>query len=209
MIFINIEELDKLISYISYLFDKINFEWENSANFKAINMKKKKVTDIRDNNELSDIIFDYRNFINEYYQGILIDVNDINFINTVEVRVKAYNSLQDKISRYCDEDKHEFGHVPINKCVNDLLGFRIVFNDSIDLDYVIKYIVNNYPNLLCFDSSKQGYIATHVYFVNNDNKRFRWELQLWNKENYYNNKICHEKYKQDYTKYETETKGSD
>ena len=200
----NINELEKLIDYIIEKHDMINSEWMTSNNYNKYNMKSKKVTDILKDSKLSDYIFDYRNFINIYYTSLFQEINNLRLKNQVEIRVKMYNSLQDKINRYCIETKHEYGHIPINKCVNDLLGFRIIFKKSIDMNQIIDYIKNKYNNLLCIDSSKDGYIATHIYFTKDSNYDFRWELQLWNLESYDNNKKCHEIYKQDYTKYESD-----
>ena len=86
------------------------------------------------------------------------------------------------------------------------IGFRLIFSNDVDLVDIISYINNRYDNVVCINSSKDAYIATHVYVVSNDNYMFRWELQLWNKSDYYNNKESHEKYKQEYTKYEYELK---
>lgn len=198
----DIEELDILIRHIYDKFDSINNNWKSNENFTPINMKKKKVVDIFNNNQISDTIFYYHKYVFDLYGEIYQDTKNLNLVNDIEVRIKSYTSVQDKINRYYLESKHSFGEVPINKCLNDILGFRIIFNDSINLLKTIDYIRNNYPNLICIDSSKNGYIATHVYFINNDNYKFRWELQLWNKEDEKSNKICHEKYKQKYTKYE-------
>ena len=40
-----------------------------------------------------------------------------------------------------------------------------------------------------------------------NNFNFQWELQIWNKEDEMNNINSHEKYKQDYIKWEKENKG--
>ena len=79
-------------------------------------------------------------------------------------------------------EKHEFGAVPINKCFNDLYGIRIIFNENIDHNKIKSFIENKYKEKLkCIDSSKEeGYVATHVYFKNN-NYSFLWELQIWDK----------------------------
>lgn len=201
-----IEQLDYLINYILNKYDSINSDWEKSILYKSLNMKKNKVNDLYENSELSDIVFNYRNFINDYYSEIYNDISSLNIDNEIEMRIKTNNSLQDKIVRYCNQEKHEYGHIPINKCVNDLIGFRIIFNNDIDLIKIIDYINSKYNNIICRDSSKNGYIATHIYFVSDNNYRFRWELQLWNKSAYINNKECHEIYKQAYTKYEFESK---
>ena len=201
-----LNELYKLIDFILEQYYSINADWESNSLYKPINMKNKKVHNLIEDNELSDIVYNYRNFINNYYSDIYTSLQGLNLTNEVEMRIKANNSLQDKIYRYCSEEKHEYGHIPINKCVNDLIGFRLIFSNDVDLVDIISYINNRYDNVVCINSSKDAYIATHVYVVSNDNYMFRWELQLWNKSDYYNNKESHEKYKQEYTKYEYELK---
>ena len=53
---------------------------------------------------------------------------------------------------------------------------------------------------------QEEYRATHIYFKQ-DNYNFQWELQVWNKNNELNNIKSHNKYKQDYVKWEEENKG--
>ena len=167
------------------------------------------VSDIIEDNELLDIIYEYRNYVLNLYNGLLNGIASLNLNNKVEVRVKAYSSVQDKVNRYNEEKKHEYGKIPINKCINDILGFRIIFNKDIDFIKTIDYINNKYTDLKCINSSKNGYIAIHVYFTKNDNYKFRWELQLWNSKDVENNKECHERYKQEYTKFENENEEDD
>lgn len=70
----------------------------------------------------------------------------------------------------------------------------------------MEFINMRHENLKCIDSSKKEYKATHIYFKQ-DNFNFQWELQIWNKIDEVNNIISHEKYKQDYAKWERENKG--
>lgn len=205
----DINELDKLIEFIYNNFGLINKNWENNKKYKKINMRKYMVSDIIEDNELLDIIYEYRNYVLNLYNGLLNGIASLNLNNKVEVRVKAYSSVQDKVNRYNEEKKHEYGKIPINKCINDILGFRIIFNKDIDFIKTIDYINNKYTDLKCINSSKNGYIAIHVYFTKNDNYKFRWELQLWNSKDVENNKECHERYKQEYTKFENENEEDD
>jgi len=71
---------------------------------------------------------------------------------------------------------------------------------------ILDIVEKNYDKLKCRDASKRGYKATHIYFKQ-DNLNFPWELQIWNKKDEINNIISHEKYKQDYVKWERENKG--
>lgn len=113
------------------------------------------------------------------------------------------NSIEFKIENYIKN--HEDGKIPINKCFNDLFGIRIICNEELSFDKIVKLINNKYSNLKCIDSSKNEYKATHIYFKK-DNFTFQWELQVWNKTDEIRNINSHEKYKQDYIKWENENK---
>lgn len=128
--------------------------------------------------------------------------------NEVNSRVKAQNSIEYKIYNYITE-KHEYGEVALNKCFNDLYWIRIIFKNDVEYNVIKKFIDEKYKGTLkCYNVSKGDYVATHVYFKE-DNYSFQWELQIWNKSNYKSNIISHEHYKQDYTKWEEENKGSE
>ena len=74
------------------------------------------------------------------------------------------------------------------------------------MDEILRLTNNKYKKLKCIDSTKNDYKAVHIYFKK-DNYAFQWELQIWNKIDATNNIISHEKYKQDYVKWENENKG--
>ena len=122
----------------------------------------------------------------------------------VNIRTKAKNSIEYKIKNYIEN--HENGKVPINKCLNDLFGIRIICTKKIENEQIKQLVKLKFKHLKCIDSSKQDYKATHIYF-RQDNFNFQWELQIWNKEDEMNNINSHEKYKQDYIKWEKENKG--
>ena len=72
------------------------------------------------------------------------------------------------------------------------------------IEYKIKNYIENHEK--CIKSYRKDYKATHIYF-RQGNFNFQWELQIWNKEDEINNINSHEKYKQDYIKWEKENKG--
>ena len=90
----NTKELDVLIKYIYDKFKIINNNWEKNNNYKPINMKKNTISDIINNNEKLDIIFEYRNYILNLYNELVNEIAMLNLKNKVEIRVKAYSSLQ-------------------------------------------------------------------------------------------------------------------
>ncbi len=171
------------------------------------NQRKKKVREIDSDISLSDCVYRFRSFL----------VGKSNFFEThlttagipYRIRVKNINSIADKISRYME--KAEQGEIQINKCLNDILGLRIITEKSYPCDVIQKYILewygNNQTRVRVYDSSKpnEAYVGTHLYF-HYDNLNFDWELQIWHKDVAITNEESHNKYKQSYTNWENESK---
>ena len=135
----------------------------------------------------------------------MFDLNLIEYKNSsVTSRVKAQNSIEFKLENYVTN--HECGNIPLKKCMNDLLGIRIVTDDIFTFDDVKQYMEASFPKNKCINSSKGSYIATHVYFEKGNNF-FPWELQIWMKKDEKSNFASHQEYKQAYTKWERENKG--
>ena len=154
-----------------------------------------------------ETIFNYREFINENNIQLVMDFKQFNSeISKVNIRAKTKNSIEFKIKNY--NDNHENGKIPIEKCLNDLFGIRIICSQKLNYDEIVNFIKEKNKKLKCIDSSKKDYKATHIYFKQ-DNFNFQWELQIWNKEDETNNINSHEKYKQDYVKWEKENKGGE
>ena len=118
---------------------------------------------------------------------------------------KLITFIQLKYNNLLNEWKQNDLYIPIN------LRKNIVKNIN-ENDELLKAILNyrlfiNKNNLKCIDSSKEvGYTATHIYFQN-DNYSFPWELQVWDKSHEKSNIESHERYKQEYIKWEKENKG--
>ncbi len=200
-----LEELDKLINFIQTEYVQLTTKWEQSDYYTKINLKSTQVCGLLENKLILDTIIKYREFINQNNIQLLMDFKKFNSENaTVNIRTKAKNSIEFKIENYIKN--HENGKVSINKCFNDLFGIRIICSEELSFDEVLKLINNKYDNLKCIDSTKNDYKATHIYFKK-DNYNFQWELQIWNKIDEVNNIISHEKYKQDYVRWENENKG--
>ena len=200
-----LDELDKLINFIQTEYMQLTNKWEQSEYYTQINLKSNQVCDLLTNKLILDTIVNYREFINQNNIQLLMDFKRFNSENaTINIRTKAKNSIEFKIENYIQN--HENGKVPISKCFNDLFGIRIICNEPLLFDEVLELINTKYKNLKCIDSTKNDYKATHIYF-RKDNYTFQWELQVWNKLDEVNNIISHEKYKQDYVKWEKENKG--
>lgn len=200
-----LEELEKLIEFIQIKYIEFNREWQNSNYYTKINLRNNLVCDLLENEEMLNVIFNYREFINENNIQLLMDFKKFNTEKAkVNIRTKTKNSIEYKIKNYIQN--HENGEIPINKCFNDLFAIRIICTEQLTNKQIVEFIESKFNNLKCIDSSKQGYKATHIYFKQ-DNFNFQWELQIWNKIDEYENITSHEKYKQDYVKWEKENKG--
>ncbi len=204
------EDLVNLIYFSLKKYNLLLEEWKGYKDYKQINLRKVLVKDVKNDIDILNIIINYRTFINSKFSNLFSDFTNLNWSgdNKLDLRVKARNSIEYKIERYINY--HDNGEIPLNKCINDLFGIRIIFNEDIDYK-IIKEIVNKEfgNNIKCIDSSKGvGYVATHIY-LKYDNYSFPWEIQVWDKKHEKSNIICHNIYKQDYIKWENENKGGE
>lgn len=197
--------LEQLIHFIQTEYIEFNKKWNISNYYTKINLKKYQVCNLLENIEILNTIFNYRELINENNIQLSLDFKQFNNEKAkVNIRTKTKNSIEYKIRNYIQN--HENGRIPINKCINDLFGIRIICSKEITNIEIAELINSKFNHLKYIDSSKQEYKATHIYFKQN-NFDFPWELQVWNQIDEINNLNSHEKYKQDYVKWEKENKG--
>ena len=197
------DELKDLIDYIQTVYTEITNEWLHGESAK-INLKKSQVSDIDVDGTIYKSIMEYVRLLNERSAGITLQFS---FVCSCQVtaRVKAQNSIEYKIQNY-KTDRHEFGKIPINKCVNDLFGVRIILESPLTFKEIHAFVEETYQGKYrCIDSSKLDYKAVHLYFREN-NQSFPWELQIWNRCDVESNFASHKKYKQEYTTWEKESK---
>ncbi|MCY6990292.1 hypothetical protein [Staphylococcus argensis] len=130
----------------------------------------------------------------------------INGVCNVKHRIKNYKCVIDKITRFNRNNK--LGAFPLNKVLNDILGYRLVIDTSLSIkDLMLKIIAitellpNNIKNkITILDSSKNDYQAIHLYFKLN-NRSYPVELQIWRVCDKKRNKDSHFEYKQNYMKW--------
>ena len=197
-------ELKKLIFLIQQQYDYINEKWINDSNYFPINMKRKRVDDVYKDETLLSNIINYRNFVNDNNTNMVELIQKQNFSYPVTARVKALNSVQEKLNNY--ELYHEKGKIPLQKCINDIYGIRIIITEDICYEEVRSFVDKEIPeyHLKCISSIHGDYKAVHIYFGNDDNNKYQWELQIWDKKHEKINFDSHAKHKQHYTKWEKE-----
>ena len=82
-------------------------------------------------------------------------------VSRISVRIKQLNSIEYKIYRYNVGELR--GKVPINKCLNDLFGMRIIMDDSFTHDDLKEHIEESYPDMKLTDASKKN--MWHLIFT--------------------------------------------
>jgi Region found in RelA / SpoT proteins len=142
------------------------------------------------------------------YKGELIHlyVDIINEIKqkydvTITGRIKNEDSILNKLEKKSNEFNGAF---PINKVLNDLLGFRIIegnYGDNIKIIYNLLESLKGKKGYRIVHKERMNgeYRGYHIYLMGKDAKFFPLELQLWDTKNEKTNLDSHEIYKKDYT----------
>lgn len=197
-----LEYLCRLINEIDVLYHNETAEWVKTQR-QLPNLKKMTVADIESEGTLYENIFHYIGFLNSrsyLYELPTIEPGEYKLM----ARVKTSNSIDSKIQAYMSE-AHAYGKVPVNKCVNDLYGLRVILPKTMTPEQLICFVTETYGNKYrCVDSSKGEYKAVHLYYKAG-NTVFPWELQIWNQVDAAGNLHSHKLYKQDYTVWERES----
>lgn len=171
-----------------------------------LNLKKKDINSIFSDDPSDGGVYvlksTFLQLIQEYQDSLgklIINLDyeyDYDFLD-FRMRIKQKDSIINKLFHY-KYVKEEKGGIPINKCLNDLLGFRIMIED---FDHTCEEIINfglemkSSPyKMFCYNASKGDYKATHIYFYGANNY-FPWELQIWNTSDEEQNEQSHKEHK--------------
>lgn len=185
--------------------------FEKDCEYK-INFKKKCVKDFFNN----DLIYIDSKLIDSIDSFIsIVKMNELESIILndkkldLRKREKKLASYVDKLRKYQDKEdkKGNKGAYPINKCLNDLLGYRLIIKNDVTLDMIHEnlksFIEENFNNKVSiYNASKVEYKGLHVYFKPS-NFCFPCELQIWVQKDEKNNIESHEIYKREYFYWET------
>ncbi len=192
-------DLGDIITLIQCRYDRLCSMYNPEAP-EIPNLKKTCVAKFRSNMDMLNTVWYYRGLLNDEFISIMFDLSNMQRKTLlITSRVKAQNSIEYKLDNYTQN--HEHGEIPVNKCLNDLFGIRVVIDDDFCTQDVMNYMYENYSSYKCINSSKGTYEAVHIYF-SHGNHSFPWELQVWNKSDELNNYNSHKEYKQGYTAWE-------
>ena len=201
-----IDKLCSVIHEIIHLHNDFSLKFSSLNHF---NLKKTLVRDIMEQVDDSNTYIINKEFLlvlNSYLSKLDKLTIDIDLEYTYgdydfRIRVKQPESIIYKLGHY-NSGKQEKGKIPLNKCLNDLLGFRIImpgFRHDCELFFKMCSLIEENYKIKYRNSSKGDYKATHVYFYGDNNKNFPWELQIWLPEDRAKNYESHAKHKQEYT----------
>lgn len=200
---LNIENYIRIFEIISFEYKKYCESWSQKISY-SINLKRKCVSDIFNINNGMDE--EFKIYMDSFIDGLTeLYFNIISRIGIevgidVRGRVKEPQSIIDKLNK---KNIEADGKYPIIKCLNDLLGIRIIdkrYKDNICI--IIEYLDSSEYKVRHMERNNNGYSGYHVYFRLEQNIYFPIELQIWDLENEQNNIASHILYKQGYIGWE-------
>lgn len=159
--------------------------------------------------EFLQYILYYLDFLSDYITYELLIKLVEEEIDYDHIREKNKESIVSKLFHY-RYFKQEKGSSATNKCLNDLMGFRIYIDHIEDYDVFsdeMKSLIGtkdeNGNRLKTYNASKNDYKALHIYFNGLDNKYFPWELQVWDKKCADTNLKSHKEHKLGYLEWKS------
>ncbi|MDT2857846.1 hypothetical protein [Lactococcus lactis] len=189
---ISYSEIVEVIKAINVLHKKFSSELGDILTYKL----SKSVRNVVDE---QGITIDFQKLINEYKTALTLNTVRVfeiqNRFPNVRSRAKQGESVREKLIYY--RKTRENGGIPINKCLNDFLGFRLIVSDlstiqeKLELDDEVQGIISK-----MYSRSDGLYQGLHLYFKNHNNKFFPWELQLWDVNHAKQNELSHKEHKE-------------
>lgn len=171
---------------LSFIIEQINgYQVKFNSEFKNehpnnINFGSRNVTECIMSSDFYPMIWEYFEFLNENFVGSNEHLDGIGL--GLGSRIKLKDSAHQKLRHYAAREISQ-GRIAMIKCLNDLMGFRIIFSD-VDVAEVLNVLEEKKVAGVVsrYYSREEGlYKGIHCYFKV-DNKSFPWELQIWDKE---------------------------
>lgn len=186
-----VQQVKQLVREINRLHFDFSNDYFESGKIEKINLSK----------TLAHVpaahVYTYRLTLHECINDYLMTADiDIRYF----YRVKTRESIDDKMVRYAGrEDQY-----PVNNWLNDIFGARIILNTA-DIQSVMQLLdgwQNEFGLKNWYLRNKEGYKGLHIYFKNQSNFYFPWELQIWDAMDLQSNVQNHEKFKRNFIQWE-------
>lgn len=185
-------EILEIIFEINTLHNQFSVERDNILTYNLSKYVRTVVDGNGIDREFQTLIGEYKSDLN----SSIIDILSLqNQFPSIRFRLKQAESINEKLIYYMSE-AHENGKISLNKCLNDLLGFRILVKDFDNICEDLKAETSVKENIKIYLRKDGKYRGLHLHFKNGNNKFFPWELQIWDVNHSELNEISHKEHKQ-------------
>lgn len=193
-----IYDLIHLINEIGRLHNR--FSTDFFENRQTYNLKKVRVDSVVFNDSYDE---SFIGLVEEYIEALAewifyLDFESNNPLLDTRFRGKNRGSSLNKLTYYRHGKANS--SIPLQKCMNDLLGFRIIINQEFDYQELLNQIQNSdrleTSLFRPYVRTDEVYQGIHLYFKSENNKFFPWELQIWKKLDADLNEEAHRKHKE-------------
>lgn len=188
--------IDKIVAFINDIGERhCSFSDQFFGSDPPYNLKETRVDTI-----LKDSSYDqkFMGLIDNYIDELTLCFSFLDFesdypILDTRFRVKNKESALNKLFHY--RFKRSPSSIPIQKCLNDLLGFRIIIDAEFDYQELLADI-NTSADLSVtlfrpYVRIDENYQAIHLYVKSDNNSYFPWEIQIWRKSDEVSNEQSH------------------
>lgn len=169
------KDIISLVDFISAEHQRFSQKFELTHNL--INLGRKRLDDVlsasRRDEAFINLVKDYVHQVGEW--GYSVSIPLVSSALSVRFRGKSIESTLNKLHYYMVEKEHG---IALNKIINDLMGFRIIVDVDINYDSIRKVLEEERKSIIFrpYVRRDEGYHALHLYFKNNNNRYFPWEL---------------------------------
>jgi len=189
-----VELLAPLIDDIWNLNERFTLAFAENVDLSRYNFMKLGVSKMLEDKELVyNIIPSYTKFINTSRDLIESDLFIYSVQYNIRYRVKIDDTIYAKLKHYARKEK-DLGTLPLDKCLNDIFGVRIILPNARDeLSEILALLESKKKQRHIFRYVKRDlekYHAVHCYMYPNKHS-FPWELQIWDSRDVQQNTYSH------------------
>lgn len=179
-----ISSLLEYIKEINELHKEVSEEFIARSNCGNFNFKKVTIKTIIDLGEIlptsdfDDELINYRRIAMKYVSklnDVGTNIKQVKGIIDTRSRLKQPESIYNKLTHYRNKAE-KIQDSPLNKCLNDMVGLRIVVVDWVSRTEKFVDMLNQLKKEQCIskwmERDLDGYKAIHIYFKNGNNVFF-------------------------------------
>jgi hypothetical protein len=183
------DHLEELIAFVNHTHQVMSLAYFDTQDT-LYNLKKMSLQKLNQVAGGLAYVYQYRLYIHE-------NINDYLYQAPVGqpflYRVKTRESIDEKNERYVLK-MDGMGAIPVNKCFNDIMGFRVVIDGDFD-EALYEQWKDRHGLMHGYLREDDEYVGYDLYFKSGDNRYFPWELQIWRRQDAEQNIASHREHK--------------